>query len=276
MDRLRLQANAGHIMEIDLRYGDAVEMTNTEWIRANVPEYEHLWSRFIGHDGTGRALPLDGLTCLSSEDRERFFQAHYSVLLCLLALRDLANEYQRSLGLVQNVEAYLKATRDTLSFVAHLGRLRDLFKKMDGALKLRDSLWRQFDDFYSRRNSYLHGPTPAHRFVDGLIKIPIPSGRDAADSKWTDESRWTNARTFTYQFVSDFFQNTTIEAIGLTRSGISQCITRLNELEPTFTKPMQVTFAPSIIGEGVSPMDCYIPYSGTGPLPDERNDSALD
>ena len=100
-------------------------------------------------------------------------------------------------------------------------------------------IWKQFNDFYSSRNSYLHGPIPAHKFVDGLIKIPTPAGRVAVGSKWTDESRWTDSNRFSFEFVSDFFRHTTKEAIELTRSGISQCLTRLKELEPDLTTPLQ-------------------------------------
>jgi hypothetical protein len=164
---------------------------------------------------------------------------------------------------VQDVEAYLKTTRDTLSFVAHLGRLRDMFKKMDGALTLGDSLWKQFNDFYSSRNSYLHGPIPAHKFVDGLIKIPTPAGRVAVGSKWTDESRWTDSNRFSFEFVSDFFRHTTKEAIELTRSGISQCLTRLKELEPDLTTPLQVSYGSSFGVEAPPPPAIQVIVSGS-------------
>lgn len=225
-------------MNIDLRFGDDIERLHREWISANVPEYELLWSRFIGHDGCGRPLNVH-LTTLSSEDRERFFQAHYSALLSILALKDIAVSYEQKLGQVENALDYLAANRDLVGFTANLGRLRDLFQKMDGVLGLGSSVANKFDDLYSQRNSVLHGPIPSHKIENGLLMIPVPAIREAVND-WTDEGLWADADKYRFVFITDFFNETLEKALNHFRAGISCYLDRLKELEPQLAQPLQV------------------------------------
>lgn len=68
-----------------------------------------------------------------------------------------------------------------------------------------------------------------------------------------------------------FFEKSTKDAIALTRSGISQCLTRLKKLEPSMTRPIQIAVDPAPGYSGVQQLSGsapaasgYFPTSGNG------------
>ena len=225
-------------MNIDLRFGDGIEALQRDWIIANVPEYEILWSRFIGHDGNGHPLGVE-LTSITQENRVRFYQSHYSAIISLLALKDIAEVYQQSLGQILNIKDYTKANLDLIAFEASAGRLRDLFHKMDNILGLGGAVSNSFDDLYSQRNAVLHGSVPAPQFEAGFLKIPVPVAREAGCG-FADEGLWENAPNYEYKFLSDFFRDKVTEVIAKFRGALSRFLDRIKELEPHLSRPLQV------------------------------------
>ena len=194
---------------LTLEDGDSIERNYAEWIRQTIPLYETIWARYIGHDGNGQSLPIPGLPKTLQRDREKFSQAYYSAMVALIHLRDIRDDYQTSLGRVNSVSDYLRLQRDITSFMCHVGRVRDLVKKMDSALHLGDEVRRRFSDFYQKRNNILHGLFPAQRIdSEGLVSIVTPGGVSASDADWLDESSWSEAEHKRFVYAADFVRET--------------------------------------------------------------------
>lgn len=211
--------------------GDPVERDNGQWIQTNLSQYEELWSRFIGHDGKGKPVAdIGDLGDLTPDDRERFYQAHYSLLVTLLLLQKGKDKLQGNMGQVTDSESYISLQGDLTCFMAHVGRVRDMFKKMDGALGLDDTIWRRFDLFYSERSAYLHGPISSQLIEDGMLKIPNFGNEGPDGSVWTDESRWSDSNFLTFKFAEDFASDTLTSLLALCQGALADCLDRIKVL----------------------------------------------
>jgi hypothetical protein len=216
-----------------LECGDCYERLNVDWIRSTLPEYEHIWSRFIGHDGAGQLLPLKNLPQELATKRKAFSQAHYTTLICLLQLRDICDEFRKHQGEVQNSDNFLKTHRTITVFMSYLGQIRDMCKRMDEALDLNHKTWPRLNEFYEKRNHYLHGPIPLHQLEDGLLKMADLAGSIKSCCTWDDKKLWTEAPQLTFTFVSDFLATTFTELIPLVRAALSDFLTAIKALENT-------------------------------------------
>lgn len=203
-----------------------------DWIRTNLPEYEHVWSTYIGHDGHGHPLKIVGFAIPSPQEMEReaFYQAHYTLLVSLITLRDIIGSIDDQQAYVPDPRAYLLIQRELISFLANVGRARDMFKKMDTALGFKGAVWSKFQDLYQNRCSFLHGTLPAQQLDDGILKIPALAGTAKTSDKWNDESKWSDAPRLKFDVAPA--QLTTIynELLALSRSGLSTFLTRIKEI----------------------------------------------
>lgn len=217
--------------DITLEDGDDIERDNADWIRQNMPEYEELWSRFIGHDGKG-SPPKDigDLGKITSQNRERFYQAHYSLLATMLALEESKTKLQENCGEVRDSKAYLAVQKEITCFMAHVGRVRDMFKKMDSALGLKGDVWKRFDDYYNQRSAFLHGPIPSQEIEDGLLKVPGFGNSSTGELKWTDESRWSERGGFAFKFAAQFTEDVMNDLLKLNKGALSDCLDKIKEL----------------------------------------------
>jgi len=227
-------------MNITLEHGDALEQANIQWIRETIPEYEMIWSRFIGHDGTGKPCSLEVCSPISQSDRERFYQAHYTMLYALVILRDECQKYQKTCGYVSDLAGFLSANKDLHCFMAHVGKIRDMFIKMAGAISAPHESASRFSDFYAQRNAVLHGSNMPFAVEEGCIMIPLPAEKLADGATWTDESKWSSAEVFEYAFVTDFMRDTLTELISMIRGSLSLFLSRLQEIHTDGLPPFKI------------------------------------
>jgi hypothetical protein len=215
-----------------LENGDDIERSEVDWIRINLPEYEHIWSAYIGHDGRGSPLKIVGFATLSPEemDREAFYQAHYTLLVSLITLRDIIATIDGQQAYVPDPRAYLMIQRELVGFLANVGRARDMFKKMDTALGLTGAVWQKFQDLYQNRCSFLHGTLPSQQLDDGILKLPDLAGTNKTPDKWHDESRWSDAGKLKFDVAPVQLTAIYTDLLALSRSGLSTFLTRIKEI----------------------------------------------
>ncbi len=219
-----------------LEQGDWIERNYAKRIREQIPLYETIWSQYIGHDGRGQPLPILGLSRDLQQNREKFYQAHYSTMVALIQLQDICDEHQRSLGQVGSVSDYIRLQRDIVTFMSFVGRVRDMMKKMDSALHLGGAVWKKFADFYQQRSNYLHSPIPAQRIdSEGLVSMAAPAGLPAAETDWFDESRWSDSEQKRFVEVADFMRETLKELFQETHAACSQFLGVLKSTLPKVT-----------------------------------------
>lgn len=259
---------------MQLEKGDGIEKLALEWIRGNLPEYEVIWSLFIGHNGRGSPLTIVGYARDSQEerDREAFYQAHYTLLQCLYQLQGIVAHIDKQQAYIPDPRAYLAIQRELTCFLANVGRARDMIKKMDTALGLKGEIWPRFQNLYQNRCSFLHGTIPAQRLDGGILEIPDLAGTEKSPSKWNDESRWSDAAQLRYDVAPAQLQAILGELIALSRGALSRFITRIKEIldsraahiesDPPELKP--ITAGGSTLGDALSGVQYYC-YSGIAP-----------
>ena len=242
-----------------LECGDDIERMNLTWIRENLPIYEEIWSSFVGHDGNGHPLKIVGLSESAARDREAFYQAHYTMLHCLIQARDALKHIDELQAYVPDPAAFMSIQRDIDTFLTYVGRARDMFKKMDAALGLNDSIWKRFQDLYQKRCSILHSSIPAHRLDDGIIHLPDLAGIEKGDKVWHDESRWSESGSLKFNVAPHVLSGIYEELLRLSRAALSECLTQIKVLLNTHhayldTPSSTVSSAP---GSTISGRYCY-------------------
>ncbi len=252
--------------QVTLDDGDGVERENAAWLRSRLPEYETLWKRFIGNDGSNRHLHIANLGSITEAKREAFTQAHYSLMRAVLDLRDIAEGFSNHKAGRLTITDERRVHREWTCFMAYLGRLRDMAEKMDNALGTGERIWRRFDDFYSQRNNVLHSPISAQQIDCNYLQVAVPAKRTPIAKTWTQASRWSDACEMTFVELDRFVIESTNEAIGLVRASISDALSRIEELVGTKLEPLWIE-TQGIGGEtsvtAQSSSTCGTPTSGT-------------
>lgn len=192
-----------------LELGDQFEVRNKDWLRLRLPTYERLWADFIGHDGTGRALPIPGLSDALEQQRRSLYQAHFTAAKECHRLDGMMKRADERLGHVADAEAADLEIAFLIEFVNCIGRIRDQFKAMDTALKQKGSISTPLQEFYDLRSHLTHGPQPAY-FIDedGLLKIPPIAGRNRQPGEWDDSSHWEDQDPTNFIFAAQFCSET--------------------------------------------------------------------
>jgi len=219
-----------------LEQGDLIERENASWIRDNMPVYEKIWQRYIGNDGRGQPLKIQGLESGVQVRREKFYQAHYSMMVAFLQLRNICNEYKVSLGQVKEenfVTEYLRVLRDVMTFMCFLGCVRDMMVRIDSALQLHDHVAKRFQTFYEQRNNYLHSAILSQRIdADGLLSMAVPAGNTKPDSDWYSKSLWSESDSKRFLLVPDFMQETLQKLLTEVNVALNQCSDALHNKMP--------------------------------------------
>jgi hypothetical protein len=222
-----------------LEQGDCVERCHLEWIRTNVPEYEHIWCRFIGHDGYGEMLPLNNWPDNLADKRKAFSQAHYSALVGILQIREICEEFRIGPCEGCRTRDLLTTLRYLTTFAAYLGQIRDMCKKMDECLNLGGRSWRRLNDFYEKQNHLLHGPIPLHKMDHGGLQMAEIAGMDRSDSLWDDKKLWSQSPMMRFQLVVVFLEETFSNLIPLFRAALSGYLTEIKLLEASHDLSLQ-------------------------------------
>lgn len=223
------------MFRLKLESGDAVERQEAEWIRLTIPLYEDIWGRYIGNDGSNRALELRNASPGFSKQRDRFNQCHYSILISLLILRSENERYQQSCGQMVSVDSYLETIRDLTGFMAQVGRLRDLFESISNLLGLGTSLWLPFDDLYKSRSAVIHGAVVPFQIEDGLVLVPSFETSTQQNSVWSSKAVWGDCELSHFTPLSDYMRLTFESACKLTSASYSHILTQLKNLMPDAT-----------------------------------------
>ena len=219
-----------------LEQGDLIERENASWIRDNMPVYEKIWQRYLGNDGRGQPVKVQGLESSVQVRREKFYQAHYSMMVALLQLRDIRDEFQVSLGQVNQanfVAEYMRVSRDVTAFMCFIGCVRDMMVRIDSSLQLHGDVATRFQSFYEQRNNYLHSAILSHRIDDdGLLSMAVPAGNTESNSDWYSKSLWSESDFKRFVPIPDFTQETLQKLLTEVNIALNQCLEALHNQMP--------------------------------------------
>jgi hypothetical protein len=191
-----------------LEQGDPFEVMHKEWLRLRLPSYEGIWRDFIGHDGWCHPLPIDGLDADQEARRRAFYQAHYTMAQRCLSIDDSLKRVDDTLVAVNDHESLRNEFEFLYNLLCAVGHVRDMFVKMDAALKLGGHVGSALQEFYDIRSHVMHGPQMAYVIEEGFLKIPAIATRNKLGNEWDDESCWDDMDPSTFCFAADFCRDT--------------------------------------------------------------------
>lgn len=189
-----------------LENGDLLESKFCDYIRSNIPAYEDIWGRYIGHDGYGKMITISHLSNDGSSKRTNFAEFNYTVLESILCMKLIS---EKAL-LITDIDSYLETMNYFISFQSHAGRIRDNVKGMLNLIipEKSNELLQLLEDFYQQRNNILHGRKLPIRLEEGLILIPAIQGNEEHSNKWNSKMKWEEIVQTDLRFISDYLVET--------------------------------------------------------------------
>lgn len=139
-------------------HGDWLEKSASNLIKENLPAYEEIWKRFIGHDGKGKMVRMLNISPELDKARVDFAEHHYTILESLFLMSHI--QKLEELNTVKSFEDYTRVLNHLMVYQAYAGRIRDNIKDCFIALNLpdqaNDACYR-LEEFYSHRHAFVHG-----------------------------------------------------------------------------------------------------------------------
>lgn len=194
--------------KLTLELGDAFECGCAEWIRAKLPSYEKIWQDFIGHDGKGHPLPIEGLNDVDENRRRRFYQAHYSFAQSAYRLDQLADKASAEVHPIHRIEEFWPYYDQFSLFVTLVGHVCDMFEIMDVELGVKGVLYEEFKEFYAQRSQIMHGPRPPVKFDGTSWAIPAIAGSNEKYEEWASKGTWDSVMGGEFVYVVDYIEKT--------------------------------------------------------------------
>ncbi len=194
---------------MNLEQGDYLEVNFKDSIRQLISNYEIIWGKFIGHDGNGRMIKVDGLTDDENRKREKFAEHFYTCMesiICMNSLVENCNSVE-----IQNPHEYIMLLNSFMSFQAHVGRIRDNSNKLLNLYFCEEkvkNLNSQLENLYQQRNQVLHGKKLPVRIEDSLVLIAPPMGSEDRPEKWNSDLNWSDFHYSNFEFINEYLKST--------------------------------------------------------------------
>jgi hypothetical protein len=251
---------------MNLESGDQFENHCADWIRANLPSYENIWSAFIGHNGRGWPMAISGLNADQERRRKKFYQAHYSFAFACFQLGRFVDSIDDNLGKSKGFDGFAKDQVTLTSVMAYVGQVRDMFKQIDEALGMHGAILNPMQEFYVLRSHVLHGPRLPYQLEDGCVKIPKIAGGNAKVGEWDDKALWEDTDPKQYVFIADFCRITFTELMALVNKlhpAIFDAANKLLDGRRVDSEPTGEALAAGVLYSTLTPaFSAYIPPSG--------------
>ncbi len=228
--------------------GDELEKKYTDLIRSNIPNYEEIWKRYIGNDGSANIVQITSLNTEEETKRKRFAQYHYTLLESTVCIKIIVDEITELK--IDNIDNYLKSNNLFISFQAHAGRIRDCIKKL-GEQCGKPNLFQKIDEFYKCRSQILHGCKIPFILLDSEYLIPQIKGIEDNPKKWDDTMDWKDIEVDDYQFIVDYLKGTYDELVGK----LNGCLSELLSYVKTIVENKNIdyeNFVSTITGVNIS------------------------
>ena len=140
-------------------HGDGLELQAADFISVNIPAYESIWQKFIGHQGNGQMATMKKITPADEAIRQNFAQHHYTVLESLYFMQLIVDEESKTKQ-INSFEDYRKASNQIMAYHAYSGRLRDNIGKcfyLIGQENEANKAFIKLEAFYHQRHIFIHG-----------------------------------------------------------------------------------------------------------------------
>ena len=189
------------------RNGDVLERGSADFIRQRLPEYNRLWSRYIGNDGRAQLPFEDALSPNLQAKRKESAVFTYTALEAILCANEVVADIEsRQLGAEKrkvSTSDYLWALNGLVLFYAQIGRVVDALKHLS-KLWHDNQLWKPLDEYYQQRNNVLHEASVPCRFEgNGLLLVVEPEGANPDERRWGAHRTWSDANNMVVSALPD-------------------------------------------------------------------------
>lgn len=184
--------------------GDLLERSYSNLIKTRIPAYEEIWKMYIGHDGQGRMLEVNGLSANQEKTRVTFSQYHYTCLECIVGMNfiiEKAKHYSFS-----KINDLLQQNIDFIAFHAYVGKIRDGIETM-GTLMSKPDLFLKFDNYWKERCVVIHDKKLPFSIIDGVYLI-LKKPQLIKDYANNEEFSWYSFNENDFAFISDYLTET--------------------------------------------------------------------
>jgi len=206
-------------------HGDDVERRFANFINERIPEYETLWSRYIGNDGTSKLAAPNYMNSKLENARERTAQFSYTALEALLCAelvcRRVESEQIGDAQVADRTERYMSAINDLIAFYAQIGRAVDSFRKL-GKIWKDKSLAHPLNDYYQQRNIVLHEAKMPFCFDGEVLSLAKPEGAAPDSARWTGEMFWYQSSALPREAMPDLLRSAIDEVLKLANSAYAR------------------------------------------------------
>ncbi len=170
-------------------HGDSIEKKYHEFITKQFSNYEKVWSLYIGNTGKNTKASINNYPSEKEEDRQKFSEHTYTVLLSVINLHRILESQSTFSGI-------LDIDNNLLLFFSHVGRIIDNLENASKIIGLDFSRYSELRSYIEKRNIVIHGTKiPILLHGNGLIEIPIISGVESNPKEWHDKkNKWEDIR----------------------------------------------------------------------------------
>ena len=208
-------------------HGDWLEKQAADFIVENIPAYELIWQRFIGHDGHGKIAMMKKISNEDEQLRNNFSQHHYTMLESLYFMQLIVADVSRTQQ-IKSFDEYRSAINQIMAYQAYSGRLRDNMKQCFSLIASDKEAKRACDKletFYHQRHVFIHGrKVPFAIDSDNLFKIAKIKRDTSAKVGFGLEMPWQSVSIEELTYMEDAIRTSTEELKSLVQSLLSQLL----------------------------------------------------
>lgn len=192
-----------------LEQGDYLEVNSKDTIRQLLPNYEIIWGKYIGNDGSGKMIYIEGLTGEENINRIKFSEHFYTCMESIICMKYLSDSIKPID--IQVHSDYINLINSFMAFHAHAGRVRDnacnilsLYFKKERVVELIV----QLEEIFNQRHQVLHGKKIPFRLVEGIPVFMQPMGKDFNPEKWNSSMNWAEFNNSPLACIDEYMKST--------------------------------------------------------------------
>lgn len=208
-------------------HGDWLEIRAADFIRQNIPAYEEIWKRYIGHNKRGSVAEFQNPPSERIEKQRRnFAQHHYTILESLFFMKSISENSE--MKQVSSFEEYTTTLNNLMAFQAYAGRIRDnmynCFLTVSNS-NSADLAIDQLEKFYQHRHVFVHGKkVPFTRDIYQLFLIASPRDKKGASTGYGDNMLWEEVSEKEFVYNEDYLRTSLQELYPIIQGQLSTLI----------------------------------------------------
>ena len=211
--------------------GDGLEKIAASFIAQNIPAYEEIWKRYIGHIGGGKMASMQTSPSPEVEtQRIHFSEHHYTILESLYFMQKISDEEQ--IKTVASFEDYRKTLNNIMAFQAYSGRLRDNIESCFNILNPGETktATNKLAVFFNHRHVFVHGKKVPFGIDNLGFSIAKPKDKKDDNTGFDSSMNWDQVPAEDFLYGVDFLSNRLKELFPIVQGLLSELLDYVKEI----------------------------------------------